>query len=121
MYHIAMDPHLAESGGYSNRFMRDHPDLSGKAIHLHGEPHSRVHGSNSSLFECGDYISSNLVHLITCVVKLEIRYRARRAANWFTIHSTYKTHKRLGIGKESQYILPFVCYLRPINLNEAYI
>ena len=67
---VAVNAHVPQSGSDSDGFVGYDPNLaSGKAVHLHGEPHGRVQCPHSLLPQCRHYLAGAFVDLIDdCVL-----------------------------------------------------
>src|SRR5437764_14775918 len=75
MNHVAMNPHLSETGCYRDRLVGDHPHFRSPTISFHWKPNSSaVDRANPKLFQCRDDSASHFVGFVCRVMELEIGY-----------------------------------------------
>ena len=114
-----MNSHPAEACRHGDRLMRDDPDFSGETVHFHGKSHGRVDGPNSLLLQSRNDAAGNLIHVVTTVVKFQIRHRAGGAPDGFPIHAADKADQRLGVRKVTDDIVLLIGNLYALDLDEA--
>src|SRR5262245_51558655 len=99
MNQVAVNAQVTQAGLDGDRLMRDDPDgTAARLIHLHGETHGEIHGSDAARLELGHNRCTDLIDLIAGAMELEVGHGPRRPAHRFSRHTDHKAQERRGPG-----------------------